>query len=118
MQLVELGQQPGILVRVVARKAHHRALTPPQLAALAVLGHQPSHALARVAADPRQVAQHYPSVHPAQGSILESPQCLLNPPAVIILALDGQLQLRGPRQKGTDVVQGLNLSVVHVGHHG
>ncbi len=118
MQLVELGQQSGVLARVVARKARHRALTPPQLAGIAVLAYQPGHRLARIAADPFQVAQYHTPLRPPERTIFEPPEGLLNPAVALVLALDGELHLRGPCQEATDVLQALNLLVVHISHHG
>ena len=60
-QRIELGQQPGIGVGVVARKARRGALAPLQPAGITVLGHQLGHRLARVAADALDIAQRPPA---------------------------------------------------------
>ncbi|MCU7899069.1 MAG: hypothetical protein KZQ61_11190, partial [Candidatus Thiodiazotropha sp. (ex Lucinoma aequizonata)] len=59
-------------------------------------------------------AQYHSTLTSTQAEIVESHQGFFDPLVALVLKLD----IRGPIQEGTDLVQGLNLLVVHISHHG
>ncbi|MCU7890005.1 MAG: hypothetical protein KZQ59_18695, partial [Candidatus Thiodiazotropha sp. (ex Lucinoma aequizonata)] len=61
-----------------------------------------------------QIAQYHSTLTSTQAEIVESHQGFSDPLVTLVLKLD----IRGRIQEGTDLVQGLNLLVVHISHHG
>ena len=65
-----------------------------------------------------QIAQYHSTLTSTKGKVFEPHQGFSDPSVALVFTLDGKLDLRGPIQEGTEIVQGLNLLVVHISHHG
>ena len=117
MQFIEFGQQPLIGIGIGARKAVASAVLGPEPPILQPALGQTFYLNSRVATDVGQEGQEQPLIRFGQGVVGKPNQRSANEIIALGLGPEGKLDRLGAIQKGTDLRECGDVSVIHDGIH-